>query len=44
VDDKSLYAAILGVKEPWRVEKVNCAWLKGEVDNWVVLPKKTLWI
>jgi transposase len=44
VDDKSLYAAILGVKEPWSVEKVELRLTQGEVHIWVALPKETLWV
>ena len=43
VDDKSLYAAILGVTEPWGVEKVELRLADGEVHVWVALPKDTLW-
>jgi transposase len=44
VDDKSLYAAILGVTEPWGVEKVELRLPDGEVHVWVALPKNTLWV
>ena len=44
VDDKSLYAAILGLKEPWGVEKVDLRLGEGEVHVWVALPKDTLWV
>jgi hypothetical protein len=37
VDDKSLYAAILGVKE------VELRLAEGEVHVWVALPKDTRW-
>ncbi len=43
MDDKSLYAAILGVKEPWAVEKVELRLVDGEVHVWVALPKDTVW-
>jgi transposase len=44
VDDKSLYAAILGVKEPWSVEKVELRLADGDVHIWVALPKETRWV
>jgi transposase len=44
VDDKSLYAAILGLKEPWGVEKVDLRLGAGEVHVWVALPKDTRWV
>jgi transposase len=44
VDDKSLYAAILGVKEPWGVDKVELRLGEGEVHVWVALPTDTLWV
>ncbi len=44
MDDKSLYAAILGVKEPWAVEKVELRLADGEVHVWVALPKNTPWV
>ncbi len=44
VDDKSLYAAILGLKEPWGVEKVELRLADEEVHVWVALPKDTLWV
>jgi len=44
VDDKSLYAAILGVKEPWGVDKVELRLAHGEVHIWVALPPDTLWV
>ena len=43
MDDKSLYAAILWVKEPWAVEKVELRLAQGEVHIWVALPTDTLW-
>ena len=33
MDDKSLYAAILGVKEPWGVESVELRLAQGEVHR-----------
>ena len=44
MDDKSLYAAILGLKEPWGVEKVDLRLADEEVHVWVALPKDTLWV
>jgi transposase len=44
VDDKSLYAAILGVKEPWDVDRVELRLAQGEVHIWVALPTETLWV
>jgi transposase len=44
VDDKSLYAAILGVKEPWGVESVELRLADGEVHIRVALPRETLWV
>jgi hypothetical protein len=42
VDDKSLYAAILGLTAPWGVEKVELRLADGEVHVWVALPTDTL--
>ncbi len=44
MDDKSLYAAILGLKEPWGVEKVELRLGAGEVHIWVALPTDTRWV
>jgi transposase len=44
VDDKSLYAAILGLKDPWGVEKVDLRLADGAVHIWVALPDDTLWV
>ncbi len=44
MDDKSLYAAILGLKDPWGVEKVELRLADAEVHIWVALPKDTLWV
>lgn len=44
MDDKSLYAAILGVKEPWTVDKVDLRLAQGEVHVWVALPPETRWV
>ena len=44
MDDTSLYAAILGVKEPWSVEHVELRLAAGEVHIRVALPRDTLWV
>jgi transposase len=44
MDDKNLYAAILGLKEPCGVEKVELRLADEEVHVWVALPKDTLWV
>lgn len=44
MDDKALYAAILGLMQPWEVEKVELKLASGEVHVWVALPPKTLWV
>jgi transposase len=44
MDDRSLYAAILGLKEPWGVEKVELQLAEGIVHVWVSLPPRTLWV
>jgi transposase len=44
VDDKSLYAAILGVKGPWGVENVELRLVDEEAHVWVARPKDTLWV
>jgi transposase len=44
MDDRSLYAAILGLTGPWGVERVELELEAGEVHVWVSLPPETLWI
>ena len=44
MDDKKLYAAILGLTEPWGVEVVELKLSEGEVHVRVALPPKTLWV
>ena len=44
MDDKSLYAAILGLTDPWGVEKVELRQGDGEVHVWVALPTDTRWV
>ncbi len=44
MDDKALYAAILGITAPWKVETVDLQLEAGEVHVWVALPPKTRWV
>jgi transposase len=44
MDDKALYARILGLMEPWTVEKVELQLEQGEIHVWTVLPAGTLWV
>jgi len=44
MDDKMLYAAILGLTEPWGVELVELKLSEGEVHIRVALPPKTRWV
>jgi len=44
MDDRSLYAAILGLTGPWGVEKVELQRGQGEVHVWVALPPRTFWV
>jgi transposase len=44
MDDKKLYAAILGLTPPWGVEKVDLRLAQGEVHIWVALPEKEYWV
>jgi hypothetical protein len=44
MDDKSLYAAILGLTDPWGVDKVELRLADGEVHVWVALPPDTRWV
>lgn len=44
MDDKALYAAILGIAKPWKVEEVDLQLEQGEVHVWVALPSKTRWV
>ena len=43
MDDKSLYATLLGLTPPWGVEKVELRLEEGEVHVWVALPPNQLW-
>ena len=44
MDNKGLYATLLGVKEPWAVTRVEVMSDAGEVHVWVALPEKTRWV
>lgn len=44
MDDKSLYAKLLGLTSPWGVERVELKLAEGEVHVWVSLPPKQLWV
>ena len=44
LNSKALYAAILGITQPWKVEKVDLQLQQGEVHVWVALPPKTRWV
>lgn len=44
MDDKALYAAILGVTRPWQVEHIELKLEEGEIHVWVALPKGTRWV
>ncbi len=44
MDDKTLYAKLLGLMDPWGVEKVELKLAEGEVHVWVALPAKELWV
>jgi transposase len=44
VDDKTLYAKLLGLTSPWGVERVELKLAEGEVHVWVSLPPKQLWV
>lgn len=43
MDDKTLYATILGLTDPWKVIDVAVRFEDGEVHITVALPKKTGW-
>ena len=40
----NLYTAVLGLKAPWSVERVETHLDAGEVHVWVALPKKERWV
>jgi len=44
MDDKTLYATLLGLTAPWGVEKVDLKLAEGEVHIYVALPPKELWV
>lgn len=44
MDEKSLYAKLLGLSSPWGVEKVELKLEEGEVHVWVTLPPKQRWV
>ena len=39
-----LYAAVLGLSEPWTIERVETDLKAGEVHVWVALPKGERWV
>jgi transposase len=39
-----LYEAVLGLKVPWTIERVETQLEAGEVHVWVALPKKQRWV
>ncbi len=43
-DSRSLYAALLGLREPWTVEDVEMKLAEGEVHVRVALPKGERWV
>jgi len=44
MDDKALYAKLLGLTAPWGVERVELKLTEGEVHLFVALPPKELWV
>ena len=40
----NLYAAVLGLKAPWAIERVETHLEAGEVHVWVALPKGERWV
>lgn len=44
MDDKTLYAKLLGLTPPWGVEKVELKLKEGEVHITVALPPEQLWV
>lgn len=44
MDERALYTAILGVTAPWEVERVELHLSEGQIDIWVALPEKQLWV
>jgi len=44
MDEKTLYAKLLGLTSPWGVEKVELKLTEGEIHVWVGLPPKQHWV
>lgn len=44
MDDRTLYAKLLGLTPPWEVEKVELNLAAGEVHVFVALPSKERWV
>lgn len=44
MDDRVLYAKLLGLTAPWGVERVELKLTEGEVHLFVALPPKELWV
>ena len=40
----SLYSAVLGLKSPWSIDRVETELAAGEVHVWVALPPNTRWV
>lgn len=43
-DIRSLYTAVLGLRAPWDIERVETKLESGEVHVWVALPKGERWV
>ena len=43
-DIRSLYTAVLGLRGPWDIERVETTLENGEVHVWVALPKGEHWV
>ncbi len=43
MEDKELYAALLGISYPWRVDKVALDLKKNRVDVWIQEVKGVIW-
>lgn len=44
MEDKVLYAAILGIREPWKVESVELKLAEGKIHVRVALPRRERWV
>ena len=44
MDEKQLYASILGLTDPWKVERVDLRLDQGEIRVFVAMPKKMRWV